>query len=69
MAKKIFSDLNLHGSTPVQVRPNMGGSGPELVPGTRAKKRHRWLVVLLFMVALLVVAGVFWFLVTQLTTQ
>lgn len=68
MAKKIFSDLNLHGSTPVQVRPNMGDWGPELVPGTRSKKRARWMVVVGFVLALLVVAGVFWWLVTVLTT-
>lgn len=65
---KIFSDLNLNGSTPAQVRPNLGEWGPELVPGTRSKKRARWLVVLAFVIALLVVAAVFWWLVTQLTT-
>ncbi len=68
MAKKIFSDLNLNGTTPVQVRPHLGDWGPELVPSTRSKKRARWLVVLAFVLSLLVVAGVFWFLVTQLTT-
>ncbi|MVA75996.1 hypothetical protein GC722_08165 [Auraticoccus sp. F435] len=65
---KIFSDLNLNGSTPAQVRPGLGDWGPELVPSTRSKKRARWLVVLVFVLAVAVVAGVYWFLVSQLTT-
>jgi hypothetical protein len=64
----LFSDLNLNGRTPAQVRPNLGDWGPELVPSTRSKKRGRFWVGFAFLGALLVVAGVFWFLVTQLTT-
>lgn len=46
---KIFSNLNLHGSTPPRVQPSVGEWGPELVPTTKAKKRMRiWVGIALF---------------------
>jgi hypothetical protein len=52
---KIFSNLNLNGSTPPRVQPRIGEWGPARVPSTRQKKRMRiWvgLVLLGVMIAI-----------------
>ena len=41
---RVFSDLNLNGSTPLRAQPRVGEWGPELVPSTRWKKWARVLV-------------------------
>jgi len=41
---RVFSDLNLNGSTPLRAQPRVGRVGPELVPSTRWKKWVRVLV-------------------------
>jgi hypothetical protein len=38
---RIFSNLNLNGTTPPRVQPNVGDWGPVKVPSTRSKKRMR----------------------------
>ena len=38
---RIFSNLNLNGSTPPRVQPAIGEWGPAQLPSTRAKKRMR----------------------------
>jgi hypothetical protein len=46
---RIFSNLNLHGTTPSRVQPRLGEWGPEKVPTTRQKKRMRiWVGLALF---------------------
>lgn len=44
--RKLFSDLNLNGSTPARVQPMIGEWGPQRVPSTSAKKRARIWVTL-----------------------
>lgn len=51
------SDLNLNGPVSPRVVPGLGEWGPANVPSTRAKKRQRWLVIGLTVLAVgLVVA-------------
>ncbi|TDO93295.1 hypothetical protein C8D81_1076 [Enemella evansiae] len=60
---KIFSDLNLNGTVPARIRPNIGAWGPTDLPTTKQKKRWRWIIPLLFVIAIIVVtiAGyIFW---------
>jgi hypothetical protein len=46
---KIFSNLNLNGTTPPRVQPSLGDWGPEMLPSTRSKKRMRiWVGLALF---------------------
>ena len=46
---RVFSNLNLNGSTPPRVQPRIGEWGPAKVPTTRAKKRMRiWVSMALF---------------------
>lgn len=58
--KRVFSDLNLSGSTPSRVRPKLGEWGPTEVPGTTAKKRQRFWVPFVFVAALLVLFATGW---------
>lgn len=57
----IFSNLNLNGPVPARVRPNIGEWGPTNLPSTKQKKRWRWLVPVLFAVAVIVVTVVGFF--------
>lgn len=66
--RRLSSDLDLNGNTPVQVRPDVGSWSPRLVPTTGAKKRARWLVVAVFASVVLVVSGAYWWFVSVLTT-
>lgn len=52
--RRIFSDLNLNGDTPVRVQPRVGEWEPHRVPGTAEKKKARVKVAIAF--ALTVVA-------------
>ncbi|OYO12586.1 hypothetical protein BI335_14405 [Enemella evansiae] len=59
----MFSDLNLNGTVPARIRPNIGAWGPTDLPTTKPKKRWRWIIPLLFVIAIIVVtiAGyIFW---------
>ncbi|WOP17949.1 hypothetical protein [Raineyella sp. LH-20] len=60
MARRIFSDPDLHGDVPDRVRPRLGEWGPALVPTTRRKSRQRVLVVVGFTVATVVIVVVWW---------
>ena len=61
MSQRLFSDLNLNGSTPSRVRPKLGEWGPTEVPGTRAKKRQRRLVPFVLAAAMLVLFLTGWY--------
>lgn len=45
---RIFTDLNLHGNTPLRVQPGLGEWGPAEVASTRKKKHARILWILAF---------------------
>jgi hypothetical protein len=64
---RIFSNLNLNGSTPPRVQPNIGEWGPEKVPSTKFKKRMRIWVSLALLAALLAIFLLGWY-VYHLTT-
>ncbi len=49
---RIFTNLNLNGSTPARVQPKVGEWGPQRVPTTAAKKRMRIWVSVAFVAAL-----------------
>jgi len=53
---RVFSDLNLNGSSPMRAQPKVGEWGPEQVPGTRWKK---WQRVLVPVIAVALAVGVF----------
>ncbi|GAB3623236.1 hypothetical protein GCM10027418_13180 [Mariniluteicoccus endophyticus] len=57
--KGMVSDLDLNGTVPPRAVPVLGDWGPDEVVSTRAKRRQRWVVPVLFVVALVVV-GVAW---------
>jgi hypothetical protein len=64
---KIFSNLNLNGSTPPRVQPNVGEWGPVKVPSTKKKKRMRiWASLALFgaMLAIFLLGWYVYFLMT-----
>ncbi|NLT29009.1 MAG: hypothetical protein GXX86_00925 [Propionibacterium sp.] len=63
----IFTNNNLHGSTPPRVKPRLGEWGPLEVPAYRAKRRARVLVWLGFVVGLIVVTLMGWYLYAVLT--
>ncbi|MDR1768783.1 MAG: hypothetical protein LBR32_10225 [Propionibacteriaceae bacterium] len=54
------SDLNLNVGASPRVMPGIGEWGPTGVPSTRSKKRMRWIVVGLFLLALVVLVGYGW---------
>jgi hypothetical protein len=58
---KIFSNLNLNGSTPPRVQPTLGDWGPEHVPSTRSKKRMRIWVGLALFAAMLAIFLLGWY--------
>lgn len=55
-----MSNLDLHGSTPMRVRPDVGDWGPDLVPSTRTKQRWRAWTPVLFAVALALLTAAGW---------
>ncbi len=54
------SNLNLNGDASPGVIPALGEWAPKDVPSTRAKKRLRWKVIALFVVALAAVVAFGW---------
>lgn len=54
----LFSNLNLNGTVPSRVRPNISEWGPAGLPSTKQKKRVRWLVPSAFalIIVLIVIA-------------
>lgn len=46
--QKVFTDLNLNGTSPARVQPRIGEWGPAGVPSTRQKKWMRLWVSLAF---------------------
>ncbi|MCL1907304.1 MAG: hypothetical protein FWG08_05250 [Propionibacteriaceae bacterium] len=54
---RVFSDLDLHPSTPIRVQPTLGEWGPRGVMTTNRKKLTRWLWLLAFIVVTAVVIG------------
>ncbi|MET0692435.1 MAG: hypothetical protein ABWX96_21060 [Propionibacteriaceae bacterium] len=64
---RIFSNLNLNGTTPPRVQPKLGDWGPETVPSTKQKKRMRiWvgLVLLGVMTAIFLLGWYVYYLMT-----
>jgi type VI protein secretion system component VasF len=57
---RIFTNLNLNGTTPARVQPKVGEWGPTKVPTTAAKKRMRIWVSIAFVVVLAVLVFVGW---------
>lgn len=66
---KIFSNLNLNGSTPPRVQPAIGDWGPEKVPSTKAKKRMRIWVGLALFAAMLACFLLGWYVYYVMTGQ
>ena len=64
---KVFSNLNLNGSTPPRVQPRLGEWGPELVPSTGAKKRMRIWVGLALLGAMLAIVALGWYVYHAMT--
>jgi hypothetical protein len=64
---KVFSNLNLNGSTPPRVQPRLGEWGPELVPSTRQKKRMRIWVGLVLLGAMLAIVALGWYVYHAMT--
>jgi hypothetical protein len=64
---KIFSNLNLNGSTPPRVQPTLGDWGPERVPSTRQKRRMRIWVGLVLLGVLLAIFGLGWYIYHLMT--
>jgi len=60
------SNLNLNGDVAPGVIPGLGEWSPQNVPGTRAKKRLRWLVVLFLVLAVAAVSALMAWLWTML---
>lgn len=63
----LISDLNLNGSVPPRARPRLGEWGPDGVPGTKTKKRRRWLAIIAFLVAALAVFLLGWYVYFAMT--
>ncbi|MDR1214070.1 MAG: hypothetical protein LBK54_08335 [Propionibacteriaceae bacterium] len=51
MRPRIWTDLSLHDRTPVRAQPEVGEWGPLRVVTTRAKRRWRWLTVIVALAA------------------
>lgn len=64
---RIFSNLNLNGSTPPRVQPRLGEWGPVKVPTTRQKKRMRIWVGLVLLGLLLALFGIGWYIYYLMT--
>ena len=64
---KVFSNLNLNGSTPPRVQPRLGEWGPELVPSTRQKRRMRIWVGLALLGAMLAIVALGWYVYHAMT--
>ncbi|MCL2483289.1 MAG: hypothetical protein FWF43_07740 [Propionibacteriaceae bacterium] len=45
---RIFTNLKLHGDTPLRVQPGVGEWGPSQVMTTKRKRRVRWMWVIAF---------------------
>ena len=66
-AGKVFSNLNLNGTTPPRVQPRLGEWGPDLVPTTRSKRRMRIWVGLALLGAMLAIVALGWFVYHAMT--
>ena len=64
---RIFSNLNLNGSTPPRVQPRLGEWGPDKVPGTKQKKRMRIWVGLVLLVAMFAIFLLGWYVYHAMT--
>ena len=58
---RIFSNLNLNGSTPPRVQPLLGEWGPSKVPTTKQKKRMRIWVGLVLLAAMIAIFLLGWY--------
>ncbi|MDO5287031.1 MAG: hypothetical protein Q4G45_09490 [Actinomycetia bacterium] len=67
MPRRVFTDLDLHGSTPARAQPRIGEWGPTGVPSTRFKVWWRLWAILLFTAAAGAVIGVGYYVFTLLS--
>ena len=58
---RVFSDLNLDGTSPVRSQPELGEWGPRNVPSTRWKRWQRLLVSVVFVIAVVAVVALGYF--------
>ena len=58
---RIFSNLNLHGRTPLRVQPTIGEWGPVKVPTTKQKRRMRIWVTLALLGAMIAIFLLGWY--------
>lgn len=63
---RVFTDLNLNGTTPARAQPRIGEWGPVGVPSTRSKKWLRLWVALTFVVAVAALFGLGYYVWTML---
>ena len=54
MVVRIFTNLSLHGTTPLRAQPEVGEWGPSSVQPTRRKRLTRWLWIAAFVVVVAV---------------
>ena len=56
---RIFTNLSLHGTTPLRAQPGVGEWGPDSVQPTRRKRLNRWLWISAFVavIAILFIFG------------
>ncbi len=64
--RRVFTDLDLHGSTPARAQPKIGDWGPAAVPTTRSKKWMRLWVSLAFVVAAAALFGLGYYVFTAI---
>ena len=64
---RIFSNLNLNGSTPPRVQPLLGEWGPDQVPGTKQKRRMRIWVGLVLLGAMIAIFLLGWYVYHAMT--
>lgn len=64
---KVFSNLNLNGTTPPRVHPKIGEWGPEEVPTTKQKKRMRIYVSIALPVVMLACFLLGWYVYFMMT--
>ncbi|MFW6599562.1 hypothetical protein ACQBAU_08800 [Propionibacteriaceae bacterium Y2011] len=65
---KIFTDPDLHGTTPLRVQPGVGEWGPDEVVTTRTKRRLRRFVPILFVLSLIALVVLGWWFYGFVTT-
>jgi len=69
MARRVFTNLNLHEHVPVRARPRLGEWGSQLVATTTGKKAMRVLVPILLTLAIAAVVTLGYFAFREITSS